>query len=247
MNTFVQTVKGRLGLKITPLEIKQQEFKRVMRGYDTIEVDTFLDMVSNEFEKLLTDVREYEKKVAGLEAELSNFKEVESTLKQTLMNVQETSGKSLENSKKEAILMRKEAELEVQKMIEKARHERDAMKEEVITLRTQKQSLISRLRHVLTSQLELMDVLELDDADISKLRDRTKKVFSAATADLNRARAENPGGGAADKNQSATRQQTQTDDENTGEAPASPGKERKEDGTNLFRDVFGDDMDTYIK
>jgi cell division initiation protein len=236
-----------LGLKITPLEIKQQEFKRAMRGYDTIEVDTFLDMVSNEFEKLLTDVREYEKKVAGLEAELGNFKEVESTLKQTLMNVQETSGKSLENSKKEAILMRKEAELEVQKMIEKARHERDAMKEEVITLRTQKQSLISRLRHVLTSQLELMDVLELDDADISKLRDRTKKVFSAATADPNRSKAENPGGRESEKNQAEARQQTQTDGENTGEAPASPVREKKEDGTNLFRDVFGDDMDNYIK
>jgi len=234
-------------LKITPLEIKQQEFKKVMRGYDTIEVDTFLDMVSNEFEKLLTDVREYEKKVVGLEAELSNFKEVESTLKQTLMNVQETSGKSLENSKKEAILIRKEAEIEVQKMIEKARHERDAMKEEVITLRTQKQSLISRLRHVLTSQLELMDVLELDDADMSKLRDRTKKVFSAATADPGQPKSGNPGGAATGKNPPSLARDSQTENEQTDEIPDSKVTEKKEDGTNLFRDVFGDDMDNYIK
>jgi len=234
-------------LKITPLEIKQQEFKKVMRGYDTVEVDTFLDMVGNEFEKLLTDVREYEKKIVSLEAELGNFKEVESTLKQTLMNVQETSGKSLENSKKEATLIRKEAELEVQKMIERARHERDAMKEEVITLRTQKQSLIARLRHVLTSQLELMDVLELDDADISKLRDRTKKVFSAATSDYrpeNRSKMPNT---AQDKMPASATPAADPAAGKTEESSADPAKEKKEDPTNLFRDVFGDDMDTYIK
>ena len=61
---------------ITPLEIKQQEFKRVMRGYDSVEVDTFLDMVGAEFEKILNDVKDYEKKVIALEADLINFKEV---------------------------------------------------------------------------------------------------------------------------------------------------------------------------
>jgi cell division initiation protein len=220
-------------LKITPLEIKQQEFKRVMRGYDTVEVDTFLDMVGVEFEKLLNNVKDCEKKIIALEAELGNFKEVESTLKQTLMNVQETSDKSLANSKKEADLIRKEAELQAQKLLEKARHERDKMSEEVITLKTQKQSLIARLRHVLTSQLELMDVLELDDMDISKLKDRTKKVFSAAKD--NSEPIEEP------KNEESMK------------VPPSEGQkskskpETKDTESNLFKDVFGDDMDSLNK
>jgi cell division initiation protein len=224
-------------LKISPLEIKQQEFKRVMRGYDTVEVDTFLDMVGAEFEKLLNDAKEFEKKQIALEAELSNFKEVESTLKQTLMNVQETSDKSLANSKKEATLMRKEAELQAQKLVENARRERDTMSEEVITLKTQKQSLIARLRHVLTSQLELMDVLELDDMDISKLKDRTKKVFSAARKDIN-----------PDKTA-----QNETDPEIKTEPKVEEGKkpdgdvEKRETESNLFKDVFGDDMETLVK
>ena len=29
-------------MKLTPLDIKKQEFKKVMRGYDPGEVDTFL-------------------------------------------------------------------------------------------------------------------------------------------------------------------------------------------------------------
>jgi len=51
-------------LKITPLELKQQEFKRVMRGYDPVEVDTFLDMVGTEFEKILNNAKEYEKNLS---------------------------------------------------------------------------------------------------------------------------------------------------------------------------------------
>lgn len=220
-------------MKITPLEIKQQEFKRVMRGYDTVEVDTFLDMVGAEFEKILNDAKEYEKKLIALEAELSNFKEVESTLKQTLMNVQETSDKSLANSKKEANLMRKEAELQAQKLLENARRERDTMQEEVITLKTQKQSLIARLRHVLKSQLELMDVLELDDMDISKLKDRTKKVFSAAKEG---------------NNQRETAHEEKNSESVLSEEEKSEAQsEKKDTESNLFKDVFGDDMDSLVK
>jgi cell division initiation protein len=151
-----------------------------MRGYDTVEVDTFLEMIGSEYEKLINNNNGYEKKILELETELKNYKEVERTLKQTLMNVQETSNKSRENLKKEADLIRKEAELSAAEMLEKARRETQTLKEEVITLKTQKQSLIARLRHVLTSQLELLDVLELDEVDLEKLKDRTKKVFSSA-------------------------------------------------------------------
>lgn len=220
-------------MKITPLEIKQQEFKRVMRGYDTIEVDTFLDMVGAEFEKILNNANENEKKIIALEAELNSFKEVESTLKQTLMSVQESSDKSMANSKKETNLIRKEAELQAQKLIENARRERDAMREEVITLKTQKQSLIARLRHVLTSQLELMDVLEIDDMDISKLKDRTKKVFSATK---NRA-----------KPATSTEKEKDSETIPTDDTKIETESDDKGTESNLFKDVFGDDMETVVK
>ena len=167
-------------MKITPLEIRKQEFRKSMRGYDTVEVDTFLEMLGKEYEALLNQNSELEKKQIELETELKNYKEVERTLKQTLMNVQESSTKSMENSKKEADLVIREAELDASKLVEEARREKQVLQEEMISLKTQKQSLINRLRHVLTSQLELIEVLEMDDEDISKLKDKTKKVFSAA-------------------------------------------------------------------
>lgn len=165
-------------MKLTPLDISKQEFKKTMRGYDPVEVQSYLEMIGSELEKILSLNKEQERKLIELTTELKNYKEVEKTLKQTLMNVQETSSKSRENSKKEADLILREAELNAAKLLENAKGEKQSLQEEISTLRTQKQSLIARLRHVLNSQLELMDVLELDDLDMSKLRDRSKKVFN---------------------------------------------------------------------
>ena len=86
----------------------------------------------------------------------------------------------MENSKREADLIRKETEMKANKMIEEAKKETQKLKEEMITLQTQKHSLIARLRHILSSQLELLEVLEIDDLDVNKLKDRSKKVFSGS-------------------------------------------------------------------
>lgn len=231
-------------MKITPLEINKQEFKKVMRGYDPVEVETFLEMVGKEFEKLLNDNKIYEKRLVELETELKNFKEHESTLKQTLVNVQESSTKSRENSKKEADLIKREAELTAAKLVEEARREVQRLKEEKVTLDTQKQSLISRLRHVLTSQMELLDVLEIDDTDLSKLKDRTKKIFSGENKketakpdiEIKRAKPDIP----AEKSEPETKPRPEPEPE--PEKPEAKEESDKVD-SDIFKDVFGNDLD----
>jgi cell division initiation protein len=194
-----------------------------MRGYDPVEVDTFLEMLGKEFEKLLNDKKISEHRILELETELKNYKEVERTLKETLMNMQETSNKSRENVKKEADLIRKEAELAAAKMMDNARRERQTIKEELITLQTQKKSLIARLRHVLTSQLELMDVLELEDTEVNKLKDRSKKVFVPSK----------------EKKQSISESQQNTD---TNPKQQEKQNDKSEDDA-FLGDVFPDDVD----
>lgn len=82
---------------ITPLEIKRQQFKKVMRGYDPVEVDTFLDMLSHELEDVLSKFKESKDKIIELETQLKDYKNMEKTLQQTLLQAQETSGKEIAN------------------------------------------------------------------------------------------------------------------------------------------------------
>lgn len=166
-------------MRLSPLEIRKQEFSKSMRGYDTVEVDTFMEKLAEDYEGLIQENSVLSKKVIATEVELKHFKEVEKTLKDTLYNVQETSQLSKQNSEKEASLVKKEAELSATQMTDKARQEVHKMQEEVNTLRQQKESFIARLRHLLASQIELLEVLDMDEASIAEIKDRTKKVFSA--------------------------------------------------------------------
>ena len=150
-------------MRLTPLDIKKQEFKRIMRGYDPDEVNAFLEMVAEEFEVLQREKNRLDDEALKLRTQLHDYQEVERTLKQTLMNAQETVQLSRDNSKREADLLLREAELQAEKIIEGARLKLAQLKNELQIVRAQKDSFARRLRHLLESQLELIGVLELDD------------------------------------------------------------------------------------
>ncbi len=150
-------------MKITPLEIKRQQFKKVFRGYDTVEVDTFLEMLSNEMEELTRINKEYKDRILELETQLSDYKNIEKTLQQTLLQAQEATGKSIENSKKEAELIIRDAELKASQILEKARLDFSRVKEEIAALRARKESIISKLKVLLSSEIDLLKALEYDD------------------------------------------------------------------------------------
>ena len=42
-------------MKITPLDIQQQQFKTKFRGFDVREVDTFLEQMADAFEAMLRE------------------------------------------------------------------------------------------------------------------------------------------------------------------------------------------------
>ncbi|MBI3006488.1 MAG: DivIVA domain-containing protein [Ignavibacteriales bacterium] len=155
-------------MKISPLEVKRQEFKKVLRGYDPVEVDTFLEMISNELEELLGMNKQMKDKAIELETQLADYKHMEKTLQQTLLQAQETSGKSIENSRKEADLIIKEAELKASQIVEKARTDFSRTKEEIANLKARKESIISRLKVLLHSELDLLRALEIDEEDLSR-------------------------------------------------------------------------------
>jgi cell division initiation protein len=150
-------------MMITPLEIKRQQFKKVMRGYDPVEVDTFLDMLSHELEEVLSKYKESRDKIIELDTQLKDYKNMEKTLQQTLLQAQETSGKEIANSRKEATLIVQEAELKASQIVDKARGDFTRMKEEISNLKARKESILSRLKVLLTSEVDLIRALEIDE------------------------------------------------------------------------------------
>ncbi len=150
-------------MRLTPLEIRKQEFRRTMRGLDPVEVQTFLEMVAEQYEELLEENKRLSHQQIELQTKLKDYQENEKSLKETLLNVQEVKKQSEESSKRQADLTVKEAELKALEILEDARKQARQMREEIDWLRSQKESFINRLRHILVSQIELLSVMEIDD------------------------------------------------------------------------------------
>lgn len=162
-------------MKLTPLDIKKQEFKKTFRGFDPVEVETFLEMVADEYESLIREKNNLTDEVLKLRTQLRDYQNVENTLKETLMNAQQTINASRENSQRQAELIVREAELKAEKTLENAKLKLAELKNELVIVKSQKDSFARRLRHLLESQLELIGVLELDDLGFKKYEPQNKK------------------------------------------------------------------------
>ncbi len=147
-------------MKLTPLDIRKQEFKRVMRGYDPVEVDTFLEMVAGEFEELVRGHKEMRDRVVEMEVQLRDYRQIEKTLQQTLLQAQEATGKTYEAARKEAELIAREAELKAAGILEEAHARLARIKHDIADLTARRESLIGRLRILLSAELELLKALE---------------------------------------------------------------------------------------
>lgn len=155
-------------MKLTPLEIKKQHFKTRVKGYDPMEVETFLEMVADEYEAILNERNRLGDELNKMKTQLKDYQQVEKTLQDTLMNAQETVSQSRENSKREAQIIIREAELKSERVLDEAREKLDKMKNDYTLLKAQKESFAKRLKHLLESQIELIKVLEIDDVGFLK-------------------------------------------------------------------------------
>jgi len=150
-------------LRLTPLDIKKQEFKKVMRGYDPVEVDTILEMIAEELEDAIRDKNALADEALKLKTQLKDYQSVEKTLQDTLVSAQASIQESKDNSSREAEILMKEAEIRAEKILEDTKLKLAEMKNDLILLKSQKDSFARRLKHLLESQIQLIDVLEMDD------------------------------------------------------------------------------------
>jgi len=150
-------------VKLTPLDVRKQEFKRTMRGYDPEEVEAFLTMLADELELHIRDKNQMSDELIKLRTQLRDYQRVESTLRDTLVKAQNTVEDSRVNSRREAEIILHEAELQAENIIKDAREEFLSMRHEISLLKAQKEAIAKRLRHMLESQLEMLEVMEIED------------------------------------------------------------------------------------
>lgn len=143
-------------MKITPLDLRNQEFGRTFRGYDPEEVRVFLELVSDEFEFLIKENTSLTERVRDLDEKIHDYRNMEKALNQTLISAQTNAENYFENAKKEADLVLENAHMECRRLLEQAQNQRIALDEEISRLRQSRQSYIRKIRSFLSDQLAML-------------------------------------------------------------------------------------------
>lgn len=142
---------------MTPNDIRNKEFRKMVRGYQPEEVEKFLDTVSKEFEVLYTENFELREKVQRFEQELKQYKLLEGTLQQTMILAQQTAEDVKQSARHEAELMLKTAEQEKTQQLIEAQKKVTEVNEEIEELLKRRELIRTQLKSFLNAQLDLAE------------------------------------------------------------------------------------------
>lgn len=144
-------------MRISPLDIRQQQFTvKMFRGFDSHEVDAFLDDVAEDYETVLKENALLKEQLATLEERSRGLSERERALQDTLVTTQRLGDEMKAAARREAELHMREAELRGEKLLEEVRSEEAKIKSEIQALRRLRRQLIEDLRSTLESYYRTM-------------------------------------------------------------------------------------------
>lgn len=145
-------------MELSPLEITQREFGRKFRGLDPEEVQTFLEQVAEEMTRLVQETGERAAQIQRLDAQVRSHQEREESLRNTLVTAQKMTEEIKANAKREAELLMKETELKAERLLEAAHRKLAQVQAEIAELKRQRDLFASKLRGLVKTHLELLDV-----------------------------------------------------------------------------------------
>jgi cell division initiation protein len=172
-------------MKVTPLDLRQQRFKTVMRGYDRGEVEAFLTEAADDYENVVREADKLRDELARAQSALDEHREGERNLRNTLLTAQRLADEIKATAETDSQRIVREAEAKAELIVQKAKGRVDEVQREIDGLRLRRrdveqslESTISTLRNALAFVKE-QDQKERDD---KVLQHRPRSVPEAVAA-----------------------------------------------------------------
>ncbi len=144
-------------MKITPLDIQQQQFKgKMLGGLDPEDVDAFLQTVSSEMESLMRENSELKEQHIIHSRELLEMGEKEKALRETMLAAQRITEEMKANAQKEAALLISEAELKAERIVMNSERRLAELKGEIEETKRQKMQFEMSLKALLDSHYRML-------------------------------------------------------------------------------------------
>jgi cell division initiation protein len=143
-------------MKVSPLDLRQVRFRTAFRGFDRAEVLALITEVADDYENALREVDRLRQEISKMEALLSQHREHERNLRDTLLTAQKVSDEIRANADSQAreVLVQAEARSDLilqktQARLEDVQREIDGMKMKRREVENSLESTIASLRSTL--------------------------------------------------------------------------------------------------
>ena len=145
-------------MRLSPLDIQSQQFRVKMRGYETREVDNFLEMVATEFEELIRENGKIKEKLVRITNQFEELRQREQTLKETMMTAQKVTEDMKTAARKEAEMILTEAELKAERLIDDAHRKLAAINDQIVEVQRVRLQFETQVRSSVESHLKILDI-----------------------------------------------------------------------------------------
>ena len=162
---------------ITPMDIHNKTFSRKIRGYAEEEVNSFLEEVVSDYERIYREHREMEEQMDAIKTKLQNYEKMETTMSSTLVMAQETAESVKGNAHKEADLILRETQNERTRILAATEEEIRRTKAAILKMETDMhlytektmnslRAAMAMVKSVQDDPMPSMMAKEADDADL---------------------------------------------------------------------------------
>jgi cell division initiation protein len=152
-------------MRVTPLEIRQQQFPLRFRGLDPTDVDNFLELVASDMEDLIRENGRLRDSLTKKDQELQRMQQGEDELKKALMAIQQIREEWIGRAEKQAEQVVMESELKAKQLQVEAERRLESLQHDVHELKRQRHQLISEMRHILEEHLRVLGTIEAAEGE----------------------------------------------------------------------------------
>lgn len=142
---------------LTPLDLQNRSFKLSFRGYNQLEVDSFIDKVAREFEQLYRQSVELKEKLSAYQELVEKYQRMEETIRSSIVVAEKAAEELRLAASKEAEGLRSQAQVEAAQIISQAQAKVEEIEREYAVLRRQVDRFKHNFKSFLTFELENLD------------------------------------------------------------------------------------------
>lgn len=141
-------------MRITPLDIQQKKFPKKMKGYDSDDVKSFLELIGEELAELLKENTNMKEEARRISNQLKEYTDLEAALRDTLMKSQEFVDTYIANARKDCELVQKKAELKADEILKESKQTIAQIHSEINDLKGIRKHFKEEMKKLIESNLE---------------------------------------------------------------------------------------------